>query len=359
MIDDKMINWLKELKISSSRFLNLLKGQSRKGFYHYSLSGDYFSEKIKWGLGKTVFALKTIYTLDLTEQYKTEIIEAVNFIKSFNREDGTFSDRLINVLSWPNIISYNLKNLSLRRNKQIQLAETRQSISVLNLYSQYPLYSYRLEAMTINELENKLEELNWSNPWDGGSHFSHLLFYLNQSNLDNKPYLIEHAIKWIDKIQNHSDGFWFRGKPTLQQKINGAMKIITGLNIVDKMRINYPELIIDSLLAAKNDKHACDNFNIIYVLKYCSNKTNNGYRMSDIKNFTIDRLNIYKNYYHPKTGGFSFNRNKSSTTYYGARIARGKSEPDIHGTVMFLWGISIITQILGINAELKYREFKP
>jgi len=78
----------------------------------------------------------------------------------------------------------------------------------------------------------------------------------------------------------------------------------------------------------------------------------------EIKDFMLNRLAIYKEYYYPNMGGFSFYKNRSNRSYYGAIITRGRNEPDIHGTVMFLWGISLIAQVLNINDELKFREFK-
>lgn len=70
-----------------------------------------------------------------------------------------------------------------------------------------------------------------------------------------------------------------------------------------------------------------------------------------------DRLNIYKQYYYPKIGGFSFKKNQTNRYYYGALITKGKNEPDIQGTVMFLCGISLIAQILKIDKKLNFNEF--
>ena len=41
----------------------------------------------------------------------------------------------------------------------------------------------------------------------------------------------------------------------------------------------------------------------------------------------------------------------------GRYQTKGFDEPDIHGTVLFLWGIAIISQILGIGEELGFKEF--
>ncbi|GAG60126.1 unnamed protein product, partial [marine sediment metagenome] len=242
-------------------------------------------------------------------------------------------------------------------NQDVKLAETRQSISALSLFGYKPDYIYQKIPYNENRINKYLNQLNWKYPWGAGSHFSHLLYFLYYYNFKKKDELIQYAIDWINKIQKSTDGFWYKGNTSTQQKINGAMKIITGLKVVDKVNFNYAEKIIDNVLAAKNDEQACDNFNIVYVLKYCNEITKRKHRFSEIADFMYDRLDIYKEYYFSDIGGFSFMKNKANGTYYGALITKGKNEPDIHGTVMFIWGISIIAQILDLNNKLQFNEF--
>ena len=72
-----------------------------------------------------------------------------------------------------------------------------------------------------------------------------------------------------------------------------------------------------------------------------------------------ERLAIYKRHYHQQIGGFSFHPNQASRIYYGALLSKGKYEPDIHGTHLFLWGISLIAQTLKINNNLRFKEIIP
>jgi hypothetical protein len=85
---------------------------------------------------------------------------------------------------------------------------------------------------------------------------------------------------------------------------------------------------------------------------YCCNKATD-YRVDDIKNFCLKRLSQYRRYYHENKGGFSFHKDRANDVYYGARITKGLNEPDIHGTVMFLWGITLISRILKLDLGLK------
>jgi len=356
------IDWLFELKERVPQFLERLKGKKITGFFHYSLTGDLYDENVKWGLGNTVFATKIYYTFDLLNKMSLRDKNAMaNFIKSFQKKDGSISDPLVKKKSFFREKFSAIKNLDFNNffHQQTIRAETRQAIFALGLLGKKPDMLYQKFPKTEKEIEKYLSKLNWQKPWGAGSHFSHLLFFLKNNDLENKRDLINFAINWINKLQNPKDGSWYQGNPNLQQKINGAMKVITGLKVAEKMNFKYPEKLIDLCLSARNDTHACDNFNIIYVLKRANELTESPYRYQEIKNFALERLKIYKEYYFPEIGGFSFLPNKANAYYYEAKITKGLNEPDIHGTVMFLWGISIIAQILNIDKKLELKEQIP
>jgi len=358
------IDWIFGLKEEVPQFLEKLKGRKISGFFRYSLSGDLCGENIKWGLGNTVFAVKIYYTLDLLDKLsQVERKAMANFIKSFQKEDGTIYDPLVKrkaFLSLSNFLSA-IKNFNFNKlfGKETIRAETRQSVSALNLLGKKPDVYYQKFPKTEKEIKKYLSKLNWQKPWGAGSHFSHLIFFLKNSDLKDKEKLIDFAISWVNKLQSPEDGSWYKRNPSLQQKINGAMKIITGLKVAEKMNFQHPEKLIDLCVSAKSDKDACNNFNIIYVLHYASRVTENSYSFDEIKSFVTERLRIYRNYYFSDIGGFSFLPEGANEVYYGAKITKGLKEPDIHGTCMFLWGISIISQILGIDKKLGFEEFIP
>ncbi len=358
----KDIEWIFKLKESVPQFLEQLKGKKEPGFFHYSLSGDLYDENIKWGLGNTVFAVKIYYTLNLIDKMSQQQKQAMtNFIKSFQNKDGSIYDPLVKQKALlMNIISA-IKNWEINNifGQNTIRAETRQAIASLNHLGEKPEITYQKFSKNEDGIEKYLNTFDWTQPWGAGSHFSHLIFFLKNSDLRNKEDLIDFAINWVNKLQNSNDGGWYVGKPNIQQKVNGAMKIITGLKVAERMVFKYPEKLIDLCLSAKNDVHACDNFNIIYVLKYANLLTNNNYRNEEIKDFCYERIKIYKEYFFSEIGGFSFFKNKSNVYYYGAKITKGLNEPDIHGTCLFLWGISIISQICGFEEELGFSEFIP
>jgi hypothetical protein len=358
-MSEESFAWLKSLKTEVPIFLRNLQGKERPGFYHYSLSGDYFGERIKWGLGNAVFFLKIIYTLGLEQEFSKQVIDALVYCKTFQKKNGEFDDAVVRYTSFPFRFLRMLKKKSWQdlSYQPILRAQTRQTLSALYLFDQKPTSTYKKILTSHEAIINFLEQLNWRQPWDAGSHFSHILFFLQYSTLENKAELIAAAIAWVEKLQQQSDGCWYQGETSLQQKINGAMKIITGLKVVDRIQFKYADKLIDTCLSARNDAQACDNFNIVYVLKYASELVKNSYRFEEIKQFMVDRLAIYRAYYHQDHGGFSFYKNLANRFYYNALLTRGKSEPDIHGTVLFLWGISLILQVVEPQNDLGFKEF--
>lgn len=364
---DNGLNWVSSVKDSARQFLERLRGTSRPGFYRYSLSGDLHSEEKHWGLGNTVFAVKILYTIgDIDVMFKERKRELAGFITSFQKGDGSISDSLITRTSVFNNIKHAFRTFDFSniRSEQTIRAETRQSMSSLRLLGEKPRYMFSEIPYTPEGVEQYLASLNWREPWSAGSHLSHLLFFYNYNGnvfgyrQAESLKLISQAIEYVNRMQSRDEGVWYQGTTTsLQHKINGAMKILTGLKVAGRMSFSYPERMIDLALSSVNDEHSCDNFDIVFVLKCANEMTGGSYRLNEIRDFCRRRLAIYREYYHSNSGGFSFFKGRSNTTYYGARITRGLNEPDIHGTCLFLWGIALITQIFGLQEQFGFQEF--
>jgi len=345
-------DWILDLENKVPQFLKRLKNKKQPGFFRYSLSGDLYNENEKWGLGNTVFAVKIYYILNQLEKLpKKEKKDIIQFIKSFEKQNGNIYDPLVarkarvhNIVS--TLTALNLQNLFGQKTKR---AETKQAISALKLLGARPDTAYQNFPKTKRAINLYLNKLNWQKPWDAGSHFSHLVFFLKNSDLENKKELIAFTLKLIAKLEHQEDGAWYYGRPSLQKKINGAMKIITGFQVMGTYPISYPEKLIDLCLKQTKTNQACDILNTLYVLDHANKKAGGNYHATAIKKFARNQLkNIYHHYYFPKIGGFSLLPHKANVYYYSAKITKGKNEPDIHGTLMFLWAISLITRILKI-----------
>ena len=256
------------------------------------------------------------------------------------------------------------RKIPIFKNDEYKRAESRQCYSALFMYDKLPQVVPLKEIIFKEKMKDYLQSFNWNEPWGAGSHYSHMLFFqrmgyvyglLTQEEYNEN---ISYAKTWIDNIQDKESGSWFIGKTTSQQAINGAMKVLSGFNAVGDLKISEEtgQKLIDLCLNNVNNDQACDNFNIIYVLKNAIDVCRD-YRKNEIIDFAEKRFNIYMDYYYPEWGGFSFYKGKSNECYYGCRITRGKDEPDIHGTTLFMWGMAVISKILGIDKEAGLREF--
>lgn len=349
--------WIYSIKPQMLEFLDHMRHPRVRGFYSYSLSGDIFDPlTTKWGLGNTVFAAKTYYMLDSVDRSNHKEMSA--FIKSFQTKSGEICDPLIEKKSSLRRIVSSFRGLDFDNisNRQTRIAETRQAFAALRCLGSRPDKSFDLVALTKEDISGYIHSLNWRSPWNAASHLSHLIFFLrnNDKESEDTEDLLAFAFQETDRYRQ-KDGSWAGKGVSLPdyQKVNGAMKMLVAYNAAGKDDFSNPEGLIDLCLNALNDDNACNNFNIICVLYNCLKKT--GYKKDKIIDFCASRLGIYKKYWLPDYGGFSFLPGKANMIYYGAKISRGLAEPDIHGTHLYLWGITLISEVLGINSELGFR----
>ncbi len=356
-----MNNWIKNLVLGLRDFLKQM-GSKNYSYFKYSLTGDLYKDNDKWGLANSVFAAKIFYITgllnELTEEQKNNIIRS---IKGFEFK-GLICDPTITNFSKLEIIKKKLKLKVSSKSEfinDIRRAETRQSFSSLYLLNSKPSAPYNFLPYSEFEIEKYLEKFDWSLPWHAGSHFSHLMFFLWYNSMilryrqEETRKFIPFCVNWISGIQNRENGCWYKGKDIpLSQKINGAMKIITGFHAVNRYDFPYPKKLIDTALSGINDAEACSNFNISYVL-FSASRIEPEYRKNEINDFLINRLRIYRKFYWSDIGGFSFYQGRANDVYYGKKITQGKPEPDIHGTIMFVWGIALIDRVLNLGLNWK------
>lgn len=353
------LKWLKKMKNKIFRFV-LRMNEKNFGYFKYSLSGDLYGPRVHWGLGQLVFATKILYMIDklndVDEEKRENLIQA---ILSFQKPNGYIHDPFISKLTRRERVKKFLKNGDFESllNTAVKRAETRQSYAALFSLGAKPKRPFLHIPYTKEGIRKYLKSMDWQQPWASGSHLSHLLFFLRYNkNLfgqhsNEVEELIDCAIEWVNRFQSPVDGCWYNGEVPDTQKVNGAMKILTGLSASGRLPFSYPEKIIDTALKIAKSSDACNDFNVVYVLYCCSKSVD--HRIDDIKDFCIRRLGHYKRYYHEDIGGFSFKLNKANDVYYGTKITKGLNEPDIHGTALFLWGITLISKILKLNLDLR------
>ncbi len=349
-------NWIRELKPGIMKFVDSMQ-QNNYSYINYSQTGDILDSSEHWGLANTVFAIKILYMVRALEDLPQTARDSMkSFIDSFAANKGYYYDPFVSGLSLKQTLkglldkSANAKVIDTRR------AETRQTFAALHLLGEKPAQAFTDLPKTKDDVTRYLDQFNWSKPWNAASHFSHLVFFLYQNSelfdhgSKQSKDLINHAVAYINRMQN-PDGCWYVGENvSLAQKINGAMKILTGLHAAGIFEIENAKQLIDTALSGINDEEACSNFNIVYVL-YGATRVEPKYRRSEIEQFLINRLELYHKFYRPETGGFSFHKNKANDVYYGKKITKGLNEADIHGTTMFTWGITIVNQMLDLGID--------
>ncbi len=358
------MKWIFSLKPGVLNFMDHLKSNAVEGYYKYSLSGDLLDENLHWNIGSSIFSLKIYYTLGI--EYDDHIEKICRYILSFRKGSRIYSEYVLKQNYQLKRIVYNIYKQKFHQlfnfHRHYKNAETRQALSALLLYNQLPDIELADLPLSESEINRYLCRLNWNNPWSAGSHFSHLIFFykvqLFNGRIDREAYskMTGTAINWLDRIKN-PDGFWYLGKVSETMKVNGAMKIFSGYITADYYELANAKKLMDTVLNVNTQDHACDYFNIVHVVYYLDKVLKGTYNKELTARFCMKKLKEYRDFYYDTKGGFSFNRQKSDTGYYGARVTRGLNEPDMHGTVLFLWGIAMISEILGVHDQIQFNVF--
>ena len=146
--------------------------------------------------------------------------------------------------------------------------------------------------------------------------------------------------------------------PELSDKreiINGAMKVISGLDWLDA-RIHSPKKLIDFCLDNKPFLEGCDIVDYVYVLYKCSKQDD--HRKSEIKKLFIDLLNDIMVLYKPKIKGFHILKIDRKLIITGHQSRKGENTADIHGTTLCIWAVNTILDTLG-HLDNEFNIIKP
>lgn len=222
-------------------------------------------------------------------------------------------------------------------------AETKQAVSTLYQVNNKNKYLVENEFLNSNDLINYLNNLDWTRPWSSGAQFSSICVYAKTQN----NYDIDVLKQFCDSIVDKNSGFYFKGQPQSTREIlNGAMKIISGLDWID-YEIHYPKKIIDLCLKNKPVFEGCDFVDFVYVLFKCVKQTN--YKKIEVTELMKSILVDIDKLYFPEDGGYSYFQNKSQTHYYGVEITKGLKVPDIHATLLCNWANILILDTLEVE----------
>lgn len=349
---DIVSGFIYSLKISNFQYNIVNKNSTKAG------------KKIK--LGFSTFALKSEYILGNISKYDYDYLnDWVKYLNNFqtseykNLPQNSYVDKeyykLINKFEFDFLIKYGAKKILKKGNNKSKntlvnefiLAESKQAISTLNQIGFKNTYNYIVPELDVDKIENYINSLNWEYPWNAGAQVANLSVLLQTQDVPNKNEVRKIINNKIKLLANREDGFYYQGNiKNYNELINGSMKILTGLDWLGE-EIHYPEKLINSCIRNKPESFGCDLVDIVYVLYFCSKQLNNQYKYKEISNFFSDINEIIEKHYFPDIGGFSYYLNSSQKYYYGLKVSNGSNEPDLHGTLLLLWAISLIDNFYG------------
>lgn len=326
-------------------------------------------------LGFSCFGLKIYYILGLWDKLSLEDKdEWIGYLSSFQIENpkfpvnsyldtallASYSENKVknfaedSIKSILNIFPHNNYETNNKKLLKAVNAETKQAISTINqvkMQSKKNLENIFTEDQTV---EQYLNQYDWSKPWNAGAQFSSLCVYSQTQNYEIKKELIE----FINTLADDETGSYFSDLPKNNREIiNGAMKVISGLDWLQE-EIHYPEKLIDYCLSNRPILEGCDVVDYVYVLFKCSQQTD--FKRQQVNNLLLEQLSYIKSLFNSEEGGFSYFINQSQTHYYGVEIVNKTKQADIHGTILCLWAISMISKNLDDDKiKLNFNLIKP
>lgn len=365
-----------DFKESYLDFLNSLKKD--KPYTYFPVKKGNTEEGKKIELGFSCFAIKSLYIIDewrnISENQKKSWL---NFINEFqNNDNENFSEssfidlnylKSINKFSPLKETKRNIKRLLNGNNnvkskkEEIQefiRAETKQAISTLYQVGSKNNKKYHDSVFRESNITGYLNSLNWSKPWNAGAQFSALCVFIESQEKQNKSYIEmkNELVNFSNSVLDKETGCYFKNNvPEKNELINGAMKVLTGLDWLGEP-VHKPNNLIDTCLTIKPEGYGCDIVDIVYVLYRCSRFTD--YKKAEIDLFFQNVEELIFNHYFQNDGGFSYYIGKSQIYYYGLNITKGLNEPDIHGSTLLIWALSMIYNFRE-NSNVKFNILRP
>ncbi len=232
-------------------------------------------------------------------------------------------------------------------------AETKQSIATIKEFNKNPKINFTEYPRSEKEIQKFINSLDWKYPWNAGAQVSGMCVF---SSFDKDSDILGKYINLALEEFVQKDGAYYKGElKNNSEKINGAMKVITGLDWLS-IPIHKPKELIDTCLNHVPNNEGCDIVDVIYVLHSCLKQTK--HREIEIKNYVEDLIPLIMSHYKESDGGFSYFKNSSQNYYYGIKISNGFEEADIHGTTLLTWALSMIFSIIG-EPYPKWKTIRP
>jgi hypothetical protein len=352
MINRLTLPWISiYLRKRLARWLRRLGENLKPGRFAFCLRGNLVPVTGRVAHMSTIFAVKIAYQTGLWADWpQCRKNACITFLQSFQDEDGWVRD--------PWILAHYAEHPEASPDLQATVrAETRQLLSLLFTLGAKPLYAPPLEYDSPQALSAFTRSLDWSNPWAAGSHWSHQAFLLAAAKAAGKDVsrLEAALLSLLDEYYSPEQGLWFdpsQAPPPVNIRINGAMKIFTGLAWLPKRPLDHEALIRFCLNTLRlND--SCSLIDQIYVLQQTTaghdEKSSLG---QEAKNAALRLARQSIRYYQWRDGAFSFYPGKAQNFYYaGIPASLGLKTADLHGSAMQTWALALVLQLLECSED--------
>ncbi len=350
------LDWLRRLEETVPAYLGELRVGDHVGRYLPCAQGATRVGR-EMALGWSCFGLKLHWMMDLWKDLPAlEKSGWVQLLQSFQRNDGenSFIDPpevafLDTYVPWRERLRRLFKRGQTTKSAHaITLAETKQAIATFAEVDAEPLRVFSGFPSTPETVKAWLESQDWSRPWGAGGQSAGLVVFIKTQA---PKFLAERDVEelltvcrqFYANLADRETGAYFRGRrpPKHGELINGAMKVLMALDWLGEAP-HYREQLIATTLLHPPPPKGCHLVDAVYVLHQCLNGQPPSEAISAFCKDVFDEIRQHAN----PDGGFSFNRGKAQTVYYGVPISRGLPESDIQGTCLLVWALALIWRML-------------
>ncbi len=199
-------------------------------------------------------------------------------------------------------------------------------------------------------------------PWGAGSRVNRHMRWLLIWHLDGKisiDPLIE-SLRFVYSIQDPETGL-FASKNSLQDRINGTMKIYGFTQYKLELPVPYAEQIIDTvldgrMLRADYGQHGADGCNELdnWMVLAEAARTTNGYRAEEIKKLAAYRIVQILRHHQKPDGGISARSTTCQRLWNNVEMAPAKAQGDALGFATLTRCVSVGIQLLGIEGQTSW-----
>lgn len=343
-----MPSWFNTLADEIWEWFGTVHDAEHPGWVKYCGQGNKVDAGPRAGLSMSCLALKLVYMLSLWKRMEHSQRHAwIQHIKHFQKRWGANSGSFQDIWMLSRIDNLRMKEL-------VRRADTRQALVTLLPLGERPSRPMPVALRGGDDAKAFVREQPWDkDPWAAGSHTSHMIVFLHTnaalfSRTREKRELLPVILRELDSLRDAATGCWGGSSATPENRLNGAMKVLSGYAVLNAP-VRDADQIIDSALGLINDADACHHVDIVFTLHQCCRLSN--HRRRDVERFVYSRIDAILEH-RRNDGGFSFQKKGTGKKFYGVKVAEGAPVSDIHGTKLLVWLLVMAADLLGWREQL-------